>query len=98
MKPRKYKEPEIIRQEVYWVPKDRRVPIPGDRPYRVWTLFLETDPDKRPEIPAQVIHRHNGFLEDYIHDWNWRDGCLIYGSRAIESEVWILLQYAAPKD
>lgn len=91
-----HQEPEVKHQEVYWIPKDRKVSITdqGKRPFRVWTLFLETDPDKKPSLPITPSHRGNAFLEDYVHDWNIERGNVLrYYSRAIQDSVWILVEY-----
>jgi len=93
-------ESKVLRQEVLWVPEDRRVPIQSKEELsganlRVWTLYLHTDPDVKPELPYIPQHQHNAFLEDYIHDWTHDRvrGCLRYGSRAMESKVWILVEH-----
>lgn len=75
------------------------VEIPGvsKRPSRLWTMVHARDPDKSPALPVTPRHHHNAFLEDYIHDWNWRvkdDVALLkYYSRASDGRVWLLLEY-----
>jgi hypothetical protein len=79
-------------QEVHWVPESRQLPLER-RPTRVWTLFLERDPKKAPTLPIAPVVRVNAWPEDVIHDWNHRKGTLRYFSRAVESSVWILVEY-----
>lgn len=93
-------DPVVLRQEVLWVPEDRRVPITSKVELtgantRIWTLYLSSDPDVKPELPIVPRHHHNAFLEDYIHDWYHEKsrGYLKYGSRAAESGVWILVEH-----
>jgi len=93
---RKRHTPVVDRQEVHWVPKDRRVPL-SEKPYRVWTLY-EHDESSRPELPMTPRHNVNAFLEDQIHDWNYVQGKLVYYSRVTHSEVWILVEYETPKE
>jgi hypothetical protein len=97
--PRKVpKTPKVIRQEVLWVPESRRVPV-TEFPYRIWTLYGHTDPEVRPALPMTPVHRNGAFMEDYVHDWNVRsvgtpEMVLTYYSRAMDSRVWILVEYA----
>lgn len=91
--------PTVTRTEVVWIPKSRLVKLPGmkpgKRPFRVWTLYANIgDPSNKPGAPVPPTHHVNAFLEDFIHDWNIQGGdTLRYYSRAIESEVWILVEY-----
>ena len=89
--------PKVTRQELLWVPETRRVEI-QEHPYRVWTLYGSTSHDTKPSLPITPVHLNGAFLEDFIHDWNVdRTGgklALRYYSRAIESRVWILVEYA----
>ena len=88
------KQPLRLRQEVHWVPESREVSLRStERPTRVWTLYLESDPGKTPVLPLTPIHLHGAFLEDYVHDWNMRGSTLRYYSRAIQDKVWILVEY-----
>ncbi len=98
MSPSSY-APKVLRQEVLWVPADRRIPIESKVELtaantRIWTLF-STDPDVKPELPIVPRHHHNAFLEDYVHDWNHdrARGCIRYASRASEGNVWILIEH-----
>lgn len=101
--PTRRSEPKVIRQEVHWVPENRRVFMGHkEHPYRVWTLYPHTDPNVRPELPITPVHHHNAFLEDYVHDWKmWPDAqrvpYLKYASRAIDNCVWILVEFTDEK-
>jgi hypothetical protein len=91
----------VLRQEVYWVPENRRVTLSGsykNMNLRVWTLYNETDEAKVPHLPRTPIHHQGAFLEDYLHDWNLRekDTVLVYGSRVLESGTWILVEHMEP--
>ncbi len=92
---------EIVRQEVFWVPENRQVLIEGDlngSTVRIWTLYDYTDPEVRPELPYTPVHHGNAFLEDFGHDWHHihQRGVLRYFSRAVHSNVWILVEFKAP--
>lgn len=91
---------DIVRQEVVWVPENRQVLIEGDlngSTARIWTLYNNTDPNVRPELPFTPVHHGNAFLEDYVHDWHHQRGILRYFSRAVYSNVWILVEFRAPR-
>ena len=64
-----------------------------EKPSRVWTLYEETDPDREPELPIRPVHLRGAFLEDYVHDWNWKDGQMRYYTRVMPGRVWLLLEY-----
>lgn len=65
-----------------------------ERPFRLWTLFRETNRDKRPELPIIPTHRGNAWLEDYTHDWSMvGPGAIKYFSRVMNCGVWVLLEY-----
>jgi len=89
----------VLRQEVVWIPPERRVPfvappwLPG---VRVWTLYDFTDPNVKPELPYNPVHHVNAFLEDYVHDWNVNNGVFRYYSRAVRDKVWVLIEYMEP--
>lgn len=91
------KTDQQMRQVVVFYPHElklgERAPtIPVDeKPKRLWTLFAS--PEAQPTLPIVPIHHHNAFLEDYLHDWNWRNGELRYGSRVTSGRVWLLLEY-----
>lgn len=95
---RRRHEPKVVRQEVHWVPVSREINITTE-PYRVWTLYGpgQDDPKVTPTLPIQPVHLHGSFLEDYVHDWNWRwtkdGGTLTYYSRVRQDSVWILLEF-----
>lgn len=90
-----------MRQELLFVSEwEQRGIVPNAKPLalaaepkRVWTLFHYEDPERPPSLPFEPIHRHNAFLEDKIHDWNWSNGMFRYGSRVADSPVWLLLEY-----
>jgi hypothetical protein len=90
----------IERQEVLWVPENRQVSVEGElngRTVRIWSLYNHTDPNQKPDLPYTPVHHGNAFLEDYIHDWNHRQGILRYYSRAIFSNLWILVEFKTPR-
>jgi hypothetical protein len=77
------------------VPKARPVPL-AMCPDRVWTLFREEDETKPPVLPLLPLHGRTGFLEDKIHDWDWRPtsgGTFYFHSRIADRPVWVLLEY-----
>jgi len=74
------------------VMKARNVPL-KEEPDGLWTLFREKNPSNPPKLPIVPVARINAWPEDYIHDWNWRRGELIYSSRCADGPVWILLEY-----
>ena len=90
------------RQEVVFYPYDlmigqqqrNTISVPK-KPDRVWTLFRPPEgwPEEGPRLPIVPVHHHNAFLEDYVHDWNWRDGIMRYYSRVTIGRVWLLLEY-----
>ncbi len=89
----------VVRQEVYYVPKDRKVYFPhNDRPGRIWTL-TEKDPRRVPSLPLVPIPHGNGYEEQYIQDWAWeydkeRELCYVrYYSKVDRSCVWILCEH-----
>lgn len=65
----------------------------AEEPARVWSLPRHTDPDAPPSLPFRPVHRENAWLEDRVHDWNWRAGRLTYASRVTGGRVWLLLEY-----
>ena len=92
-----------MKQELLWIPVGRDlggeslvcdpVPYAGKQPSKVWTLFREDNPDKKPELPYPPIHHLNAFLEDWLHDWDLVGGMFKYYSRASEGGVWLLLEF-----
>ena len=69
-------------------------PVPLDRkPDRVWTLYGWGHAKKPPKLPFLPVHRCGAFLEDSVHDWNWRGGKFYYSSRVADHPVWLLLEY-----
>jgi len=74
---------------------------------RVWTVYDEKEMwnsckfNPHTGLPVTSIddlvlqHRKGVFLEDYIHDWNIRNGKLDYGSRVVEQgePIKILIDY-----
>jgi hypothetical protein len=67
----------------------------SEKPWRVWTLMGPDvmDETKVPELPIVPRHNRNAFLEDHIHDWDVRDGRLVYYSRISEGGCWLLLEF-----
>jgi hypothetical protein len=68
----------------------RRVEM-AKKPDRVWTVLVQ-----EPEIPFEPVHFENAFLEDYVHDWDWRNGWFrYYGcARGEHEDVTIFVEYA----
>ncbi len=98
--------PKVVRQEVYWVNpvESRLIEMPhGQRPYRLWSLFRDEDPKVKPPLPILPSHRHNAFLEDYVHDWNehvlvladkkTRKHHIHYYSRITDTGLWVLMEF-----
>ncbi len=73
-----------------------KAPVPVEEIKRVWTLYHYTDAAKPPVLPFLPVHHHNAFLEDYVHDWNIRNGMFRYGSRVTTKPVWVLLELVNP--
>lgn len=46
----------------------------SERPKQVWTLLNEDMFNKT----GVLSHWQSGFIEDYVHDWDWRDGKFRY--------------------
>lgn len=92
-----------MKQKLLWIPKGKDisayalkcdpVPFKDKTPDIVWTLFLETNENKPPQLPIIPKHNHNAFLEDKMHDWNVRNGEFHYYSRISEGEVYLLLEW-----
>lgn len=65
-------------------------------PNRVWTLWDETDEEAPPQLPFEPVHTQNAFLEDLVHDYQFRPEKLLYYSRVTDlkkSGVWLLFEY-----
>jgi hypothetical protein len=73
----------------------RAVPVPVDfreqDVARVWTLYNETDERHPPTLPFSPNH-HNAFVENRNHDWSIVAGKFRYGSRAMDHDVWLLVE------
>lgn len=67
----------------------------GPKPKHLWTLFMEIDESKKPELPIVPVHHKNAFIEDFLHDYNIRGGKLYYYSRVTDRPLWILLEFEA---
>ena len=61
----------------------------------MWTLYGHTDQSKAPELPFIPAHNVNSFLEDPVHDWDYRpkSKTLKYYSRVTEGGCWLLLEF-----
>lgn len=90
-----------MKQELLWVPegKDNNstfkicdVPYDGLDPFRVWTLFMFTDENVKPQLPFILVHQQTAFLEDRIHDWDIRKGIFQYRTRH-DGKVWVLFEF-----
>lgn len=97
------KPPVEYEQQLVWMEWEKRTDMPSggrfkrihhDRePDRVWTLWMETEQDKKPTLPIVPVHRHNAFFEDSVHDWNWMRGQFSYYTRVMGQSCWVLLEY-----
>ena len=65
----------------------------AEKPDRVWTLYGDYDEQHKPQLPFAPMHLHGAFMEDYVHDWNWRGGVFRYYSRVVNGPTWVLLEY-----
>jgi hypothetical protein len=94
-----------MRQRVLWIGKWQKRgmcpcadPVPLDeKPDRVWTLYAHTSEEHPPKLPFQASHLNGAFLEDYVHDWDWRGGKFYYRSRVADRPVWVLLEVQGMK-
>lgn len=101
-------EGNSMRQEVIFVsewkknsaiPKASPIKFPSDSlgatncPTRIWTAFRNVDPGVPPQLPFAPHHGVNAFLEDKVHDWQWRNGVLHYYSRVADRPVWLLIEF-----
>lgn len=91
-----------MKQELLWIPegvdtgafaKLCRVAYTGPKPARVWTLLNECAQLIPPIMPFVPKHHHNAFLEDYMHDWDIRQGMFHYHGVARDGNNWILLEF-----
>lgn len=62
------------------------------QPQWVCTLLSES---RFVEFGQAVIHGSTVMIEDQGHDWNWRDGHLRFFARADETQVDLLVVFAA---
>jgi hypothetical protein len=85
--------PAAIDDGTSFVPRCAPIPYDGARPKTVWSLYMETDPEKTPELPYHPKHNVNAFIEDYIHDWNITSGMFRYYSRVTEGGCWVLFEF-----
>lgn len=86
-------EPKIARREVHWVNEERCASTVREKPYRVWTLWAETDPAERPVIPENLVHGDYASLEDEGHDWQFFLGKYRHASRVRDRSVWVVCEY-----
>ena len=92
-----------MRQEVFFFPHVNELgkAAPSVKmkfePKRVWTLFHDIG-GVAPSLPIVPRHHGNAFLEDRIHDWNWKNGLFRYGSRVASGKVWLLLEFEEAHD
>ena len=96
-----------VRQKLVWLGEwaparsglggiNQAAPVRVQRePTRIWTLFTHTVEHPPPRLPFVPVMRHNAWLEDIVHDWNWQRGVLRYYSRVANGPVWLLLEYDA---
>lgn len=84
-----------MQQKIVHLPAAVNKVLVRERPTKVWTLLdsgVLAAQEGKHIIP---VHLENAFLEDYTHDWKWRNGVLTYYSRLrdLEDECWLLLEY-----
>ncbi len=84
---KKFKKFRQARFFVTSVPEN--IDVGGFKPTRVWTIL----DDAKPTLPMVPVHNVNAFLEDFMHDWNWRNAKLRYSSRVTEGNNWILCEW-----
>lgn len=58
------------------------------------SIYNELDPHHKLKLPIQPKHNVNAFMEDFLHDWRYKDGWLHYFSRVVGQGVWLLIEYA----
>ena len=86
------KDTKPVRQEKMWLSKEAfgargtGIPVPV-KPWRVWTEIQDV------VLPTEMKHNVNGFMEDHIHDWVWRNGTLYFYSRVSDGDVNIILEW-----
>jgi len=77
----------VMRQELVWIDGSKSAQL-SECPQRVWTLQ-----NQNPSLPIQPVHGRNAFLEDKVHDWDWKNSRIKYYSRLAECNVWILVEF-----
>lgn len=68
-----------------------RIQIPLEREPVYVCALLDEEAFNRDQ---HLTHRENVFIDDHVHDWNWRDGKFRYYARAGEVRD-IVVVYAA---
>jgi len=90
-----------MKQELIWVPEGKDtgatfkicdVPYDGPEPDRVWTLYMFTDENVKPELPFIPVHQRTAFLESRVHDWDIHNGIFEYRARS-DGKVWVLFEF-----
>jgi hypothetical protein len=76
-----------VRQELLYITARQRWHDVPEEPKQLWLLTFG-----RHTLPLQLAHRHTGFLEDRMHDWNWSDGKLRYHGSGTPP-CWVVLVY-----
>ncbi len=92
-----------MKQELVWMQWVRRPELPGggvfettdlpQEPTRLWSLTGALDRKSPPKLPIKPVHHENAFLEDRMHDWNWRAGKLRYYTRVMDRSCWVLVEF-----
>lgn len=97
---------KTLKQELLWMPTTSGGESSGGksgrtktsypyntRPFRLWSLYLETDQGNPPHLPFTAMHMKNAFLEDFSHDYFIKDSEIFFCSRVTGGGHWILLEF-----
>jgi hypothetical protein len=76
-----------VSQELLYIMERRRPHDVPEKPDELWLLL-----HGRHALPLPLVHRHDAFLEDQMHDWHWSDGKLYYHG-ASTPPCWVVLVY-----
>lgn len=71
-----------------------KIPFDQGEIKKLYTLFNESDVNKKPSLPIVPVHLKNCFIEDKVHDWQQDIDAksIHYYSRITGQGVWLLLE------
>lgn len=71
-----------------------KIPFDQGEIKKLYTLFNESDVNKKPSLPIVPVHLENCFIEDKVHDWQQDIDAknIHYYSRITGQGVWLLLE------